>query len=71
MGFLTMRLPTSYRTVDTPSGKGIIVTATILLRKLKSKVDVCFLITADTLLSWPGAIADVEVESRVVYGSAE
>ena len=71
IGYLNMRLPTSYRAVSTPVGKALIVTASILLKGLRSKMEVNFLFGGDCLVRWPGSLRDVEVEVKCVYGSAE
>jgi len=71
IGYLNMRLPMSYRSVNTPVGKALIVTASTLIKSLRSKMEVNFLFGGDCLARWPGALRDIEVEVKCVYGSAE
>ncbi len=71
LGVLNMRIPVTYRQVDTPKGRGLIVTPKLVLKRVKSKVELSFLLLGDVLLNWPVGLGDVEVEARTIYGSAE
>ena len=71
-GILNTRLPTSYRIVETNSrGKGLIVTSRLMLKSVKSRVEISFLFFGEVLSLWPGGLESVEVEARTIYGSAE
>ena len=66
MKFAALRHPISY--TITPSG--LRATATILIPSVRTKVAFDILITPHILENWPTTIRDVEVNCRVIYGSA-
>jgi hypothetical protein len=61
--------PTTYR-FDESSRKAI-ASVRLMLPSAKSRVELEFMITPETLVDWPESAAGIEVGARTIYGNAE
>lgn len=66
---LALRHPVSYA-FDAPS-QSLTATSTMMLSALQSKIKLNFHFTPESLVGFPGSLADTQTSVQVVYGKAE
>jgi hypothetical protein len=67
--YVVLFYPTTYH-FDESSRKAI-GSVRLMLPSAKSRVELQFMITPETLVDWPESAAGIEVGARTIYGKAE
>ncbi|EIW69319.1 hypothetical protein TREMEDRAFT_71597 [Tremella mesenterica DSM 1558] len=68
---VNLRYPLSYTLSSTSLSPLLQVRTCLVFPAMRSKVEVTFNLTGETVSGWPGSLANVEVDVETVYGSVE